>query len=114
MAVAPIKIPDIGGAEGFDEDVELTLTYDEDLIPEGTTEEDLVVAFFNEADLNWEQVPVADLITIDTSDSTQPLVKDTQGAQHRCEPIPDFLMQRVRLGGLLPELKQRLSQKHHV
>lgn len=55
-----------------------------------------------------------DLIAIDTSDSRQPLVKDTQGAQHRCEPIPDFLMQRVRLGGLLPELKKRLSQKHHV
>lgn len=54
-----------------------------------------------------------DLIGIDTDHDAEPFVTDAHGGVHRCQPIPGFLMQRVRLGGLLPELKQRFSQ-HHV
>ncbi len=54
-----------------------------------------------------------DLIGIDTDHAAEPFVTDAQGGVHHCQPIPDFLMQRVRLGGLLPELKQKLSH-HHV
>lgn len=55
-----------------------------------------------------------DLIHIDTENPSRPLVRDAQGREHLCEPIPLFLLERVRLGGLLPELKQRLGQSSHV
>ncbi len=34
------------------------------------------------------------------------------GQRLACEPIPDFLMQMVRNGGLLPTLRQRLAREH--
>ena len=65
------------------------------------------------ADLQ-SSVADGDLIRIDTENPAQPLVRDAQGREHLCEPIPMFLLERVRLGGLLPELKQRLGQSSHV
>ena len=31
------------------------------------------------------------------------------GERHACAPVPDFLMQMARAGGLLPQLKQRMA-----
>ena len=42
---------DIGGTEGFDEEVSLTLTYDDDLIPEGVDEAAVRSALLNEYNL---------------------------------------------------------------
>jgi 3-isopropylmalate/(R)-2-methylmalate dehydratase small subunit len=39
-------------------------------------------------------------------------VQAPNGQQLACEPIPDFLMQMVRSGGLLPTLRQRLEREH--
>ncbi|WP_293662410.1 3-isopropylmalate dehydratase [Rhodoferax sp. OV413] len=33
------------------------------------------------------------------------------GARLDCEPVPDFLLQMARAGGLLPSLKQRLARE---
>lgn len=34
----------------------------------------------------------------------------TAGERLQCDPVPDFLLQMARAGGLLPSLKQRLAQ----
>jgi 3-isopropylmalate/(R)-2-methylmalate dehydratase small subunit len=34
----------------------------------------------------------------------------TSGKRLQCDPVPDFLLQMARAGGLLPSLKQRLAQ----
>jgi 3-isopropylmalate/(R)-2-methylmalate dehydratase small subunit len=39
-------------------------------------------------------------------------VQAQDGRRLACEPIPDFLMQMVRNGGLLPTLRQRLAREH--
>lgn len=39
-------------------------------------------------------------------------VQAPNGQRLACEPIPDFLMQMVRNGGLLPTLRQRLAREH--
>ncbi len=38
-------------------------------------------------------------------------VQGTDAPALACEPVPDFLLQRVRKGGLLNELKHRLARK---
>jgi 3-isopropylmalate/(R)-2-methylmalate dehydratase small subunit len=38
-------------------------------------------------------------------------VQGTDAPALPCEPVPDFLLQRVRMGGLLNELKHRLARK---
>jgi len=48
---------DVGGTEGFDEEVLLTVTYDEEALPEDVAEEDLLVASFDEEEEEWEEVP---------------------------------------------------------
>lgn len=61
---------DIGGTEGFDEGVDLTLTYDEDLLPEGVTEEDLVIATFDEVEEAWDEITGDAVIEVDTENNT--------------------------------------------
>ena len=61
---------DVGGTEGFEEEVSLTLSYDEDLIPEGVTEEDLVVATFDEVKEVWEEIVGDAVIDVDTENNT--------------------------------------------
>ena len=45
---------------------------------------------------------------IDLDAVTGKLRNRTTGEDLRCEPIPDFLMQLIRDGGLLPHLEKRL------
>ena len=61
---------DVGGTEGFDEGVSLTLSYDEDLIPEGVTEEDLVIATFDEVAEVWEEIVGDAVVDVDTESNT--------------------------------------------
>jgi 3-isopropylmalate/(R)-2-methylmalate dehydratase small subunit len=35
------------------------------------------------------------------------------GERLDCDPVPDFLLQMARAGGLLPQLRQRLAAQHH-
>ena len=44
-----------------------------------------------------------------TIDETQPALVLPSGERLPCAPVPDFLLQMVRAGGLLPQLKQRLA-----
>lgn len=41
-------------------------------------------------------------------------VQGQDGRRLACEPIPDFLMQMVRNGGLLPTLRQRLEREREL
>ena len=61
---------DVGGTEGFDEEVTLTLSYDEDLIPEGVIEEDLVIATFDEAQELWEEIVGDAVLDVDLEGNT--------------------------------------------
>jgi 3-isopropylmalate/(R)-2-methylmalate dehydratase small subunit len=45
-----------------------------------------------------------------TIDAHAAQVTRSGGAVLRCEPIPGFLLEMVDAGGLLPQLKQRLTQ----
>lgn len=60
-----------------------------------------------------EQLQEGEAVQLDVRDPQQPLLRCADGRQLRCEPVPDFLMQRVRCGGLLNELKQRLAHTSH-
>lgn len=51
-------------------------------------------------------------LAVDDPDRPQVLAAD--GQVLACEPVPAFLMARVRAGGLLNELKQRFSKESHV
>ena len=51
-------------------------------------------------------------LTVDDPD--RPRVRAADGRVLACEPVPAFLMARVRAGGLLNELKQRFSKESHV
>lgn len=44
-----------------------------------------------------------------TIDEAQPALVLPSGERLPCAPVPDFLLQMVRAGGLLPQLKQRLA-----
>jgi 3-isopropylmalate/(R)-2-methylmalate dehydratase small subunit len=56
-----------------------------------------------------EQLQEGDRVQLDLQDPSQPLLCAADGRRLRCESVPEFLMQRVRCGGLLNELKQRLA-----
>ena len=60
-----------------------------------------------------EQLQEGDQVQLDLQDSHQPQLRCADGRLLRCEPVPEFLMQRVRCGGLLNELKQRLALTPH-
>jgi 3-isopropylmalate/(R)-2-methylmalate dehydratase small subunit len=49
-------------------------------------------------------------VVLETDDPLALAVISAAGTRLACEPVPSFLMQRVRCGGLLNELKQRLAQ----
>jgi 3-isopropylmalate/(R)-2-methylmalate dehydratase small subunit len=51
-------------------------------------------------------------VVLETENPLTPAVISAKGERLACEPVPAFLMKRVRCGGLLNELKQRLSQGH--
>ncbi|WP_304307286.1 3-isopropylmalate dehydratase [Pseudacidovorax intermedius] len=53
-------------------------------------------------------------IGLAVDDPDQPQVRAADGRVLACEPVPAFLMARVRAGGLLNELKQRFSKESHV
>jgi len=44
-------------------------------------------------------------------DMELPAVRDADGRTLACEPVPDFLMDMVRAGGLLKQLRQRFGAK---
>lgn len=44
-------------------------------------------------------------------DARHACIRRDNGETLRCEPIPDFLLDLVAAGGLLPQLKKRLSEK---
>jgi 3-isopropylmalate/(R)-2-methylmalate dehydratase small subunit len=47
---------------------------------------------------------------LDIADPLAPGLLRAGGERIACEPVPPFLMERVRCGGLLNELKQRLAR----
>ncbi len=53
-------------------------------------------------------------IALDVNDPQALAVVAADGTRLACEPVPGFLMERVRLGGLLNELKQRFRKETHV
>jgi 3-isopropylmalate/(R)-2-methylmalate dehydratase small subunit len=54
-----------------------------------------------------------DAVVLNAQDPAQPWLQTTAGQRLLCDPVPPFLMQRVRSGGLLNELKQRFSTQAH-
>lgn len=61
---------DVGGGEGFDQPVQLTLPYDEGDLPPDTQENRLVVGFLNEVTMRWQVVPPTDVIEVDREANT--------------------------------------------
>jgi 3-isopropylmalate/(R)-2-methylmalate dehydratase small subunit len=61
-----------------------------------------------------EQLREGDQVTLDITDPLAPAVRTAAGGRLACDPVPTFLMERVRCGGLLNELKQRLAKENHV
>ena len=55
-----------------------------------------------------EQVDDAEVISFDPRAAW---VRRANGDQLACTPIPDFLLDMVQAGGLLPQLKRRLAAK---
>ena len=60
-----------------------------------------------------EQLQEGEQVQLGIQDAGQPWLQRADGTRLPCEPVPDFLMQRVRCGGLLNELKQRLAPHSH-
>jgi hypothetical protein len=58
------------GSEGFDQQVELTLHYEDADIPAGVAEEDLGVATFDEENGEWQAVPPEDVVAFDLGANT--------------------------------------------
>jgi 3-isopropylmalate/(R)-2-methylmalate dehydratase small subunit len=56
-----------------------------------------------------EELAEGDLVHLTLNDPAAPAVLHTKGQHLACEPVPDFLMRRVRAGGLLNELKLDLQ-----
>jgi len=52
-------------------------------------------------------------VRLDIHDAKQPLVITEQGETLACEAIPEFLLERVKHGGLLNELRHQLSRDQH-
>lgn len=61
-----------------------------------------------------EALQEGDPVQLAVDNPEQPMVCTPAGQAWPCEPVPRFLMERVRLGGLLNELKQRFSKESHV
>lgn len=57
-----------------------------------------------------ELLEEGELVGLDTADPLVPALLRNGGERLACEPVPPFLMERVRCGGLLNELKQRLAR----
>jgi 3-isopropylmalate/(R)-2-methylmalate dehydratase small subunit len=47
-------------------------------------------------------------------DEARPAVRGADGRILACEPVPGFLMDMVRAGGLLPQLRRRFEDTHHA
>ena len=52
-------------------------------------------------------------VRLNIHDAKRPLVIAEQGETLTCEPIPEFLLNRVKHGGLLNELRHQLSRNQH-
>lgn len=61
-----------------------------------------------------ESLAEGDSIDLDVADPDALAVIAANGRHLPCEPVPAFLMERVRAGGLLNELKQRFRKESHV
>ena len=61
-----------------------------------------------------ESLAEGDSIDLDVADPDALAVIAANGRRLPCEPVPAFLMERVRVGGLLNELKQRFRKESHV
>lgn len=61
-----------------------------------------------------ESLAEGDSIDLDVADPDALAVIAANGRRLPCEPVPTFLMERVRVGGLLNELKQRFRKESHV
>lgn len=61
-----------------------------------------------------ESLAEGDSIDLDVADPDALVVIAANGRRLPCEPVPAFLMERVRVGGLLNELKQRFRKESHV
>jgi len=61
-----------------------------------------------------ESLAEGDSIDLDVDDPDALAVIAANGRCLPCEPVPAFLMERVRAGGLLNELKQRFRKESHV
>lgn len=61
-----------------------------------------------------ESLAEGESVTLDATDPDHLAVIAADGRRLPCEPVPAFLMERVRAGGLLNELKQRFRKESHV
>ncbi len=61
-----------------------------------------------------ESLAEGEAVTLDVADPDALAVIAADGRRLPCEPVPAFLMERVRAGGLLNELKQRFRKEPHV
>lgn len=57
-----------------------------------------------------ERMEEGERVDLDIGDPLAPGLLRAGGERLACEPVPPFLMERVRCGGLLNELKQRLAR----
>lgn len=53
------------------------------------------------------------VVRLDVRDTKHPLIITEQNEALTCEAIPEFLMARVKHGGLLNELRHQLSRNQH-
>jgi 3-isopropylmalate/(R)-2-methylmalate dehydratase small subunit len=61
-----------------------------------------------------ETLAEGESIGLDVADPDALAVIAADGRRLPCDPVPAFLMERVRAGGLLNELKQRFRKEPHV
>ena len=61
-----------------------------------------------------ESLAEGEAIALDATDPDHLAITAADGRRLPCEPVPAFLMERVRAGGLLNELKQRFRKEPHV
>ena len=57
-----------------------------------------------------ERLEEGERVGLDHADPLAPALLRASGERLTCEPVPPFLVERVRCGGLLNELKQRLAR----
>lgn len=56
----------------------------------------------------------AEEITLDTSKANRPIVTSSAGKHLACEPISEFLMDMVRNGGLMNQLRRQFDRDTHA